>query len=193
MSTNGGLGRSELAAIRGGYLRTDAAAAFNALDSESQRRFAIPLYPVGPLGSYRTYTQQVYLWNLYVSGRGYLAARPGTSNHGWGLAVDVATAKMRGVIDRIGDRFGWSKRWSDAPGEWWHIKYRPGVWADSAISADRGGSSIAGEPAAALQRGSSGDEVAILQQALRAHGQTFVVVDGEFGSRTEEAVRAVQA
>ena len=33
---------------------------------------------------------------------------------------------MRSAIDRYGASYGWSKRWSDAPSEWWHIRYDPG-------------------------------------------------------------------
>ena len=72
-------------------LSSQAAAAFTALDGESRRRYGVALAPVGRLGSYRTYAKQVYLWQLYRAGRGNLAAYPGTSNHGWGLAVDFAT------------------------------------------------------------------------------------------------------
>ena len=65
------------------------------------------------------------LLNLYVAGRGNLAARPGTSNHGWGTTVDVPQPAMRAAIDKHGASYGWSKRWSDAPSEWWHIRYDP--------------------------------------------------------------------
>ena len=115
MSENGRLPFSELAPIPGGYLRQDAAAAFNALNRESERRYGLPLHPLGPASSYRNIEQQQQLWDLYQSGRGNLAAYPGTSNHGWGLAVDFATPRMRGVVDAVGAEFGWSKRWSDAP------------------------------------------------------------------------------
>src|SRR5260370_27892690 len=56
------------------------------------------------------------------------AATPGTSNHGLGLAVDLATTQMRSELDAWGSYFGWAKRWSDASWEWWHILYRGGVW-----------------------------------------------------------------
>jgi len=29
------------------------------------------------------------------------------------------------MINRYGAEFGWQKRWSDAPSEWWHFKYAP--------------------------------------------------------------------
>ncbi len=92
------------------------------------RRLGVELYPTGSMSSYRTYAQQVYLYNEYRAGRGSLAATPGTSNHGWGLAVDVATMEMRSTIDRIGRVYGWSKEWSDAQSEWWHLKWLVGSW-----------------------------------------------------------------
>jgi hypothetical protein len=191
MSTNGRLPSSELAPIPGGRLRKDAAAAFNAMHAESVRRYNIPLQPFGPMSSYRDLHEQQLLWNLYQSGRGNLAAHPGTSNHGWGLAVDFATPRMRGVVDAIGAPFGWSKRWSDAPSEWWHVIYKPGVWhgGGSAGGASAGGAS----PAHTLSEGATGDAVAVIQQALRAHGGGDVIVDGAFGPGTAAAVRVVQA
>ena len=181
MSTNGRLPPSELAPIPGGRLRKDAAAAFNAMHAASVRRYNIPLQPFGPMSSYRDLNEQQVLWNLYQSGRGNLAAHPGTSNHGWGLAVDFATPRMRGVVDAIGAPFGWSKRWSDAPSEWWHVIYKPGIWHGAASPTDT------------LSEGATGDAVAVIQQALRAHGGGDVVVDGTFGPGTAAAVRAVQA
>jgi hypothetical protein len=183
MSTNGRLPPSELAPIPGGRLRKDAAAAFNAMHAESVRRYNVGLQPFGPMSSYRDLAQQQLLWNLYQSGRGNLAAHPGTSNHGWGLAVDFATPRMRGIVDAIGDRFGWSKRWSDAPSEWWHVIYRPGIWHGGAGPG----------PVEIISEGATGDAVAVIQQALRAHGGGDVTVDGSFGPGTAAAVRAVQA
>jgi hypothetical protein len=36
---------------------------------------------------------------------------------------------MRAFIDREGARFGWSKQWSDAPSEWWHVLYQAGHYS----------------------------------------------------------------
>ncbi len=43
-------------------------------------------YLTYPESGYRTFQQQVRLFNKYGPGR---AAKPGTSNHGWGLALDL--------------------------------------------------------------------------------------------------------
>jgi LAS superfamily LD-carboxypeptidase LdcB len=127
MANNGNLPPSDLAPIKNGQLRKDAAAAWNAMNAEC-RANGVELRPTGSKSSYRTYAQQVELWNLYQSGGGNLAARPGTSNHGWGIAVDLASQQMRSMLDRVGDKYGWSKRTSDAPSEWWHIRWREGSW-----------------------------------------------------------------
>ena len=52
------------------------------------------------------------------------AAPPGTSEHGFGRAVDLATPEMRRAVDLIGGRFGWAK--TEAPTEWRHVNYAPG-------------------------------------------------------------------
>ena len=103
------------------YLEATAAAAWNAMRDESLRLYGQDLYPDGPLSAYRSYDQQAYLYDLYLSGQGAPANPPGTSSHETGLAVDVATPEMRWVIDQIGYQYGWGKL--HAPGEWWHVDY----------------------------------------------------------------------
>src|SRR3954471_7829853 len=104
---NGRIPGAALGSIHRGHLITPAARAWNAMNMEAQGRFGTLMYPTGSMSSYRTLSQQQYLWNLYVSGRGNLAARPGSSNHGWGLAVDLASPGMRSVIDKMGSHYGW--------------------------------------------------------------------------------------
>ena len=75
--------------------------------------------------SYRSLAQQVDLVRrkgLYTNGG--LAATPGTSNHGWGLAVD-ADVTNRTTADWLavnGPRFGWVE---SVPREPWHWEFRP--------------------------------------------------------------------
>jgi len=109
-----------------GYLRKDAALAFLALNAESERRFRVTLRAASTRVTYRDLAAQHYFWDLYVSGRGALAARPGTSNHGLGLAIDLATPQMQHIVGLIGEKYGWAKKWSDAPSEAWHFKWRVG-------------------------------------------------------------------
>lgn len=119
MASNGQLSPSELAPIPGGELRKDAAAAWNAGPAKAGLR------PTGPRSSYRTLAEQVELWNDFINGSGNLAAQPGTSNHGWGIAVDLAEEWMRSWIDDHGARFGWKK--TEAFSEWWHVNFVGGV------------------------------------------------------------------
>ena len=127
VSSNGQLPPSELAPIAQGQLVKTAAASWNAMNVEA-RRLGCELLPTGSMSSYRTLEQQRILYARYRAGTGNLAAVPGTSNHGWGLAVDVASHEMRAMVDRVGEKYGWAKKWSDAPSEWWHIRFQPGYW-----------------------------------------------------------------
>lgn len=131
MALNGQLPASDLAAIRGGRLRKDAAAAFNAMNDLAHKRYGRYIgiddsyRPLGrPGDNARGIWDQWAAWERYKAG-GNLAAEPGTSNHGWGTAIDV-TKDGRRIIDAIGAAFGFSKAWSDAPGESWHILYQTG-------------------------------------------------------------------
>jgi D-alanyl-D-alanine carboxypeptidase/LysM domain len=103
------------------HLTPAAADAWNAMREESLRLYGVDLYPGGPLSALRTYEQQAYLYDLFLSGQGALANPPGTSSHELGTAVDVDTPEMRWVIDQIGWKFGWGK--AHGPGEWWHVDY----------------------------------------------------------------------
>ena len=97
MAENGKLPADALRPIYKGQLRVDAAAAWNAMNAHA-RRLGVELYPTGSMSSYRTYAQQVYLYNEYRAG-----ASP--RGHAWhrttAAAVDVATTRMRSTIDRI--------------------------------------------------------------------------------------------
>jgi cell wall-associated NlpC family hydrolase len=110
----------------GHRLRCDAAAAYRAMSAA----FAADMGgPICITDSYRTYASQVDLYGRKPA----LAAVPGTSNHGWGLAVDLC-----GGIERFGTpayqwmvanagRFGYlHPTWAD-PGngreEPWHWEY----------------------------------------------------------------------
>src|SRR3712207_6721490 len=176
---NGQLPASVLAPITGGgRLVKEAAAAFMAMNAESERRFGVTLHPSAPQNSYRPLAWQQYYYRLYLSGRGNLAAVPGTSNHGWGLAVDFPTMAQRHIVDEIGERYGWAKKWSDAPSEWWHIRYHPGVWKPT--------------PAPDPRHASERDRIAVAQQLLRAHGYEETPVDGKLTGSTVHALRSFQ-
>jgi hypothetical protein len=117
VAENGKLSAAELSPIPGGQLAHDAAAAWNANDGPAENG----LMPTGSRSSYRLYEDQVYFWNHQPP----LAAYPGTSNHGWGKALDLAVEWMRSWIDDHGARFGWKK--TEAFSEWWHVNFVGGV------------------------------------------------------------------
>jgi Putative peptidoglycan binding domain len=116
-ASNGRLSASELAPIPGGQLRKDAAAAWNAPGGPADAG----LRPTGSRSSYRLYADQQYFWDHQPP----LAAYPGTSNHGWGIAVDLAEPWMRDWVDEHGAKYGWRK--TEAFSEWWHVNYVGGV------------------------------------------------------------------
>lgn len=79
--------------------------------------------------SYRTYDEQVDLARRKgIYGRGGLAAVPGTSNHGWGLAVDLGGganqegSKQNEWLQQNAGRFGFA----NISGEPWHWEYKGG-------------------------------------------------------------------
>lgn len=107
-------------------LRCDAAAAFVQLNQAFTAAFG---RPVCVTDSYRTFGAQVRLYGVKPA----LAAIPGTSNHGWGLAVDLC-----GGIHSFGSseyawmlanapRFGWSNplwaRLGNGREEPWHWEF----------------------------------------------------------------------
>lgn len=125
MATNGNLSSSSLRPIAGGgQLEPRAAAAWNAMAAYIYDKTGYKIAPNGPDSSYRSYNRQVY-WRNYWCSRGACgnAAVPGTSNHGWGLAVDTDD---HALVNEYGAEFGWQKAWSDAAHEPWHFKYASG-------------------------------------------------------------------
>jgi cell wall-associated NlpC family hydrolase len=112
--------------VAGHALRCDAAAAYRAMSTAFAGAFGSPICITD---SYRTYGSQVRLYGQKPA----LAAVPGTSNHGWGLAVDLCggietfgTAPYRWMVVNAG-RFGFlHPTWAD-PGngreEPWHWEY----------------------------------------------------------------------
>ena len=78
---------------------------------------------VGVTDSYRSYEQQVDLAKrkgLYSQGG--LAATPGTSNHGWGLSLDLdLNTEAQAWMRANGEKYGFVE---DVPREPWHWTYR---------------------------------------------------------------------
>jgi hypothetical protein len=152
--SNGNLDQAQLIAIGGGNhrLQPSAAAAYEAMVQAAKAdgiTWSIT-------DSYRPYAAQVKVAQekgLYSQGG--LAARPGTSNHGWGTALDLGgganskgTKQNDWLVANAG-RFGFST----IPREPWHWEYKG---SGAAIAS-------AGRPEAAPQR-EPGNALAVASQ-----------------------------
>lgn len=73
----------------GHMLRADAAQAF----LQMQAAAAADGVTLQVDSAFRSYAEQVQLYQLYQAGKGNLAAPPGYSNHEGGVAVDINTAR----------------------------------------------------------------------------------------------------
>ncbi len=88
---------------------------------DTLRRGALAAYRYGHVvhvnDSFRTLADQTARWNAYQAG-GALAARPGTSNHERGLALDIPNARNTpGLIKHLREL----KLVDDIPSEIWHV------------------------------------------------------------------------
>ncbi|GAB3159096.1 hypothetical protein GCM10027059_04930 [Myceligenerans halotolerans] len=120
----------ELSFAAGEALRCDAAVAIERLNVAFRAAFGRNL---AVRDSYRSYEEQVAV----AAGKGALAAPPGTSNHGWGQAIDLAggiqyfgTAEHRWMVANAA-RYGWiHPAWAASGGakpEAWHWEYGTGA------------------------------------------------------------------
>ena len=112
-------------------LRSDAAVAIAKLNVSYKKRFG---HPMCFNDAYRSLSQQYRIKAL----RGGYAARPGTSEHGLGLAVDLcdgvedgAGSATYGWLREHAPRYGWQNpAWArsrgSGPYEPWHWEYKPG-------------------------------------------------------------------
>ena len=137
-----------------GQLHHTAARAWGAMRTAA----ALDGVVLGQVGTYRSYDTQVALfkqryqlqandssttrvWNgvRYWLRRGVApASSPGRSNHGWGLAVDVASIGSGGRLGwllRNAERYGWSWELQSEP---WHIRYVMGDTVPQAVIAFEG-------------------------------------------------------
>lgn len=196
MSKNGLLPSNELAPVHGGgRLRADAARAYNALDrylkangkgSLSNSGDGATYRPLGHPGDYAhggPFTQWM-AWERYQHG-GNLAAQPGTSNHGLGLAVDFTPAAI-GLVAQYGNQFGWAKH-GDAMSENWHYTFKPGKY----LPVERWSQVLAGET---VTPGDIGPGVLAMKKRLKAWGAWPALwrTDNRYAGRTGKAVEAFQ-
>lgn len=125
--SNGRIPAGALCSVPGGHqLRCDAAQAFAAMSAAYAAVFG---QPISITDSYRDYAGQL----ACTRAKGSMCAVPGTSNHGWGLALDLG-----GGINRFGTpqhqwtftnapTYGWSlPPWAQRGGskpEPWHFEF----------------------------------------------------------------------
>ncbi|MEA2371779.1 MAG: hypothetical protein QOH12_2173 [Solirubrobacteraceae bacterium] len=80
--------------------------------------------PGGPASSARSFAQQVSLKAHWVAlGQPQKAAQPGTSNHGWAIAVDCPAARAQAWLMSHCGEYGWSHDEGARVGEPWHFRY----------------------------------------------------------------------
>lgn len=103
----------------GHYLRPDAAGAFRAM-KRAAKKDGITLTITD---SYRSFaSQQALAAQKGLYSQGGLAAVPGTSEHGWGLAIDFGEGEQRNWLAKNGKKFGFKT----IPREPWHWEYEGG-------------------------------------------------------------------
>jgi hypothetical protein len=113
-------------------LRADAVTALIALNADFRAQFG---RDIKITDSYRTYEEQVRV----KAEKGWLAATPGTSNHGWALALDLGggiemfgTAEHKWMVANA-SRYGWMHpSWAQVTGskpEPWHWEFQGGTEA----------------------------------------------------------------
>jgi len=112
-------------------LRADAAASINRLARDFNAHFGRALFLTD---AYRTLAVQVSLKRI----KGKFAATPGTSNHGWGMAIDVASrvnidsSDEHRWFEQNAPRYGWvNPTWASDSNPYngqyepWHWEYKP--------------------------------------------------------------------
>ncbi len=131
-NANGEIPANDLCKLWDGknMLRGDAAVAISALNEDFTAAFGTQLCMTD---SYRTLAEQRRL--AYT--KPGLAATPGTSNHGFGLAIDLCSAVTNNRttmawLAENGPTYGWAnpawaKSGGSGPHEPWHWEYFPGT------------------------------------------------------------------
>jgi hypothetical protein len=124
--TNGKIDTSILVDVsgKGDYLEPTAAQKFLAMRDALHAATGVWINPAPGSSCYRPYATQVAFYAAYQSGTGNVAAVPGTSNHGWGRAVDItgyesSTAVWNWLLTHAGE-YGYSWATGQASGERWH-------------------------------------------------------------------------
>jgi len=160
---------------------------------ESQLEGFKQRYVLEPIQGTSTKTFEGKTW--YLKKGMAMLATPGKSNHNLGIAVDVHSAgepkRLNWLIANVKD-FGFS--WEVVPSEPWHLRYVCGNTPPPAVVAFTSGQpkvessivNLAVAPPTSAHR----NEKKELQQALKDKGFYNGPVDGDIGSKTQEAIKA---
>ena len=131
LGTNGQIPSDELCTLWDGHtqVRADAAVALAKLNEAYRAAWGEPMCITD---GFRSYSQQI----ATKAAKGYLAAVPGTSNHGWGLAVDICAESYAGArwdwLAANAPAYGWDNPdWARPGGS----KYEPWHWEWTAAVA----------------------------------------------------------
>ncbi|HEX8702719.1 MAG TPA: M15 family metallopeptidase, partial [Myxococcaceae bacterium] len=113
----------ELAPIPGGWMRKDAAEAFNRMHAAARAEGVT----LKVNSSFRSMEEQERLYAEHLAGtRPTPVAKPGHSNHQGGTAVDVETVNTNPSVDawlsKNAGRFAFTRPIAVEP---WHLEYRP--------------------------------------------------------------------
>lgn len=78
---------------------------------------------------YRSYAEQERLYELYIHGKGNLAAKPGTSNHNRGKALDISgpDGTSVGSVRRRWNALHDQGLRLPVAGEYWHVELLPSM------------------------------------------------------------------
>ena len=112
------------------YLSNEAARFFESMETEFKFNKGRKFSP--GISGYRNYKTQ---WDIFdldhciktgesrkIKTNGSIpVAKPGTSNHGWGEAVDMANSEEQSWINSNGSTYGWCH--GEVPEESWHFTY----------------------------------------------------------------------
>lgn len=182
---------------------------------EAQKKMFLARYTTTPLAGRNTKTWEGQQY--WLKPKNAMAATPGRSNHGWGLALDFALSTDKGGIRFLdasgqswlaehGPAFGF---WNSVKSEVWHWPYFPGDDIPEAVlQMERDGRvrlipDVPSNPKVrvafyrelpfegVLSRGARGPGVEAVQWASTAAGFRCGV-DGVFGPMTERAIREFQ-
>lgn len=177
--------------VNGRRLAAEAAAYAEALATAFYLHFGKPLFATD---GYRDLATQWVVWEDYVNGDGAPAAIPGTSNHGWGLALDLGsrvnsfgTAEHEWMRANAG-KYGWEHPfWARKGGgreEAWHWEFVGGGTSRGRVLRARTGMGEVG------LGHTNKAKVIEIQERLNYHLPTehHIVVDGDFGLGTAIAV-----